>query len=165
MPQKIGAILLVIAVVFSGQAWSRYRHHHRHNGYRPAIGSLYAMKASWYGKCGYENGQWICHYHGRQTASGVVFDMRNPHMVAHPSLALGSKLHICSRYSCIWAIVVDRGPYVGNRQLDASQAGAIALGYRDRGVETLRVTYMGHVSNYKAIFEDMAARRQFASFF
>ena len=76
-------------------------------------------KVSWYGK----------RFHGRRTASGEKFDMYAL-TAAHPSLPFGTRLRVRHLESGREVVVRinDRGPHVGGRILDLSQAAAQALG-------------------------------------
>ena len=82
--------------------------------------------ASWYGKP----------FHGRYMASGVRFNMHNPHIVAHKTLPLGTPVRITNpengRSIFVW--VMDRGPYVKGRAFDLSHAAAKKLGIVGLGV-------------------------------
>ena len=75
--------------------------------------------ASWYGKP----------YHGRQTASGEVYDMSQM-TAAHRSLPFGSWVvveNLLNRRT-LEVRITDRGPFTGDRILDLSQAAARVLG-------------------------------------
>ncbi len=81
-------------------------------------------KASWYGK----------RFHGRRTASGERFNMYAL-TAAHPSLPFGTRLRVRHVESGreVEVRVNDRGPHVGGRILDLSQAAAQALGMLSSG--------------------------------
>jgi len=81
-------------------------------------------KASWYGK----------RFHGRRTASGERFNMYAL-TAAHPSLPFGTRLRVRHVESGreVDVRVNDRGPHVGGRILDLSQAAARALGMLQTG--------------------------------
>src|SRR5690606_7864868 len=85
-----------------------------------------AGRAIWYG------GRW----HGRRTASGEPFD-KGALTAAHRSCPLGSRVRVTNLLNGRRIIVRinDRGPYGKDRRrvIDVSEAGARALGYRDRG--------------------------------
>jgi rare lipoprotein A len=85
---------------------------------------LGAGMASWYGS----------HFHGRRTASGEKFD-RYALTAAHKTLPLGTRVMVSSPRTGRQIVVRinDRGPYVGNRILDLSEAAASALGLKARG--------------------------------
>lgn len=78
---------------------------------------------------------------GRPTASGAIVSSRSL-FVAHRSLPLGTKVRIFVNGRAVTAVVADRGPYAGHRDLDVSWAVARRLGYPmcdDFGVRTVRV--------------------------
>jgi rare lipoprotein A len=90
----------------------------------------HAVLASWYGQ----------HYAGRATASGEPF---NPHAMtaAHRTLKLGTRIRVTNPRTgaSVVLVVNDRGPFVGTRELDVSEAAAEVLGIRGRGVARLLV--------------------------
>ncbi|MEM7244322.1 MAG: septal ring lytic transglycosylase RlpA family protein [Acidobacteriota bacterium] len=87
-------------------------------------------KASWYGG----------KFHGRQTASGEVYD-KNGLSAAHQFLPFGTELLVTNLDNgrSLVLKVNDRGPFVGNRILDCSEAAAEALGYRLAGLANVRL--------------------------
>lgn len=91
-------------------------------------------RASWYG----------FDFHGRKTANGEVFDSRAL-SAAHPTMPLPSYAYVTNLENnrTILVRVNDRGPYVGDRIIDMSQASADALGYRHKGTARVRVRYAG----------------------
>jgi rare lipoprotein A len=52
--------------------------------------------------------------------------------VAHKSLPCGTRIRICMR-RCVYARVVDRGPYVAGRDLDLTKPVADAIGLTPYG--------------------------------
>ncbi|MDR1803411.1 MAG: septal ring lytic transglycosylase RlpA family protein [Treponema sp.] len=74
--------------------------------------------ASWYGP----------DFHGRQTASGEIFDMTQ-YTAAHPTLPFGTMLTITNKQNNrrVTVRVNDRGPFVAARIIDLSRAAAEAL--------------------------------------
>ena len=74
--------------------------------------------ASWYG----------AQFHGRLTTNGERFDMFFAHTCAHRELPFGSWLLVTHAERELLARVNDRGPFSGERFLDLSWAGAVALG-------------------------------------
>ncbi len=86
--------------------------------------------ASWYGE----------QFQGKQTASGEPFDMRD-FTAAHPSLPLGTFVKVTNLRNgkAVVVRVNDRGPVVDGRIIDLSYNAARALGFKDRGVQTVRV--------------------------
>lgn len=88
------------------------------------------MVASWYGP----------KYHGRQTASGEVFDM-NGLTAAHKTLPFGTRLkvtHVGNHRSVI-VEVNDRGPFIPGRDLDLSYGAAKKLGMVEQGVARVKI--------------------------
>jgi peptidoglycan lytic transglycosylase len=82
-----------------------------------ATGQTLRGEASWYGPG----------FVGNNTASGAVFDPAR-FTVAHKTLPFGLFLLIRHRGRCVVSLVNDRGPYVGDRILDLSDASAKAVG-------------------------------------
>jgi rare lipoprotein A (peptidoglycan hydrolase) len=58
--------------------------------------------------------------------------------VAHKTMACGTPLDVC-RVRCVSVRVVDRGPYVGGREVDLTMATAQAIGFSGVGLVRLRV--------------------------
>ena len=75
-------------------------------------------EASWYG----------AYFHGRDTTSGERFDMYFAHTTAHRELPFGTWLLVTHGERSLMVRVNDRGPFHGERFLDLSWAGAVALG-------------------------------------
>jgi len=86
--------------------------------------------ASWYGE----------QFQGRQTASGEPFDMHD-FTAAHPSLPLGSLVKVTNLRNgkAVVVRINDRGPVVEGRIIDVSYTAAQALGFKERGVQTVRL--------------------------
>ena len=84
--------------------------------------------ASWYGP----------RFHGRVTANGEVYDMF-AFTAAHPSLPFGSLVRLVDPRTARSQLVRinDRGPYVGDREIDVSYAVACRLGMDQRGIARL----------------------------
>lgn len=91
-------------------------------------------EASWYGPG----------FHGKLTANGETFD-KNDMTAAHTTLPLNSIVRVTNLNNGRSVIVRlnDRGPFLGNRIIDMSEAGAIALGFKNDGVTNVRVRYLG----------------------
>jgi rare lipoprotein A len=85
---------------------------------------------SWYG------GQ----FQNRATASGERFDL-NALTMAHPTLPFGTKVLVTNLRNgrSVVVRVNDRGPFVGHRIADLSQAAASFLGMMRRGVAKVRI--------------------------
>jgi len=85
---------------------------------------------SWYGK----------HFHDRPTASGELFDA-NAMTMAHPTLPFGTRVKVTNLRNgrSVVLRVNDRGPFIGSRIADLSQAAAAYLGMLRRGVALARI--------------------------
>ena len=86
--------------------------------------------ASWYGKP----------HHGRQTASGDVFNM-HALTAAHPTLPLGSRVLVTNLKNgrSVEVLINDRGPIVPGRIIDLSYAAAQKLDAVDDGTFRVRI--------------------------
>ena len=86
--------------------------------------------ASWYGE----------QFQGKTTASGEPFDMRD-FTAAHPTLPLGTYVKVTNLRNgrAVVVRINDRGPVVDGRIIDVSYNAAQALGFKDRGVQTVRL--------------------------
>ena len=85
---------------------------------------------SWYGE----------QFHDRPTASGQLFDS-NAMTMAHPTLPFGTKVKVTNLRNgrSVVLTVNDRGPFVGQRIADLSQAAAATLGILRRGIAHARL--------------------------
>lgn len=90
--------------------------------------------ASWYGG----------KFHGRVTANGELFD-KYKLSAAHPTLPLPSHVRVknLDNGRSLVLRVNDRGPFVAGRIIDVSERAAEFLKFRGKGVERVRVTYLG----------------------
>ena len=88
------------------------------------------MLASWYGPG----------FHGRLTANGEVYDMHGI-TAAHKTLPFGTKLLVCYE-GCVDVRINDRGPYIGQRELDLSYGAAKAVGLIEPGVAPVAIKYL-----------------------
>jgi rare lipoprotein A len=110
---------------------------YRINGrlYVPAFDPAYDRVgiASWYGD----------DFHGRPTANGEVFD-KDRISAAHPTLPLPSRVRVTNLENgrSIELRVNDRGPFVGDRLIDLSQAAAKELGFEEKGLARVRVQFL-----------------------
>jgi rare lipoprotein A len=79
-------------------------------------------------------------YHGKQTASGEVYDMYGL-TAAHNDLPLGTKIRVTNLKNGRQVIVRinDRGPFVKNRILDLSYGAAKELGMLVPGTAPVRI--------------------------
>ncbi len=103
--------------------------------YRPRFDPAYEAVgiASWYGDP----------FHGRRTANGEIFD-KNRLTAAHPTLPLPSLVEVTNLETGRRLVVRvnDRGPFVGDRLIDLSEAAARELGFRERGLARVRVRFL-----------------------
>jgi rare lipoprotein A len=86
--------------------------------------------ASWYGE----------QFEGKPTASGEPFEMRDL-TAAHPSLPLGSFVKVTNLRNgkVVVVRINDRGPFVDDRIIDVSYNAARVLGFKERGVQRVRL--------------------------
>jgi rare lipoprotein A len=86
--------------------------------------------ASWYG-------EW---FQGKTTASGEPYNMRD-FTAAHPTLPLGTfvKITNLSNSRTVVVRINDRGPVVDGRIIDVSYHTARALGFKERGLQKVRL--------------------------
>ena len=112
-----GADLMTVRVKFGGDRTGRpaRRDVGRLNAFRPAL-------ASWYGPGLFGNALGC----GGRLSPGTVG-------VAHKSLPCGTKLTLRKGSRIVRARVIDRGPYVGAREFDLTQATKYRLGFGSTG--------------------------------
>ena len=86
--------------------------------------------ASWYGD----------YFQGKQTASGEPYDMRD-FTAAHPTLPLGTFVRVTNLTNgkAVVVRINDRGPVVDGRIIDVSYNAARALGFKERGLQRVRL--------------------------
>ncbi|MEF3076942.1 septal ring lytic transglycosylase RlpA family protein [Methylobacter sp. Wu1] len=87
-------------------------------------------EASWYGPG----------FHGRETASGKVFDQKDM-TAAHPRLPLGTEVEVTNleNKKKVEVEITDRGPYVKDRIIDLSKEAAKKLDMREEGVSKVKI--------------------------
>ncbi|MGB6384934.1 MAG: septal ring lytic transglycosylase RlpA family protein [Terriglobales bacterium] len=102
--------------------------------------------ASWYGE----------QFQGKQTASGEPFDMRD-FTAAHPSLPLGTFVKVTNLRNgkAVVVRINDRGPVVDGRIIDLSYNAARALGFKERGLQRVRLDLYPSSSNRGADYEQI----------
>lgn len=103
--------------------------------------------ASWYGD----------KFHGKPTATGEIYD-KNDLTAAHKTLPLNSMLYVTNLENgkTLMVRLNDRGPFIGDRIIDLSEAAANALGTKGQGLGKVRVQYAGPA-------DPMAAERTVAA--
>ena len=92
--------------------------------------NLGTMKASWYGP----------RFHGKLTANGEIYDQMAL-TAAHKTLKFGTLLKVTNPKNGKSVIIRinDRGPYIGDRELDLSKGSAIKLGLIEKGVSRVKI--------------------------
>lgn len=92
--------------------------------------------ASWYGD----------DFHGRKTANGEIYNM-NSLTAAHRTLPMPSFVDVTNLENGkqVRLRVNDRGPYARGRIIDVSRRAAELLGFKDKGVAKVRVSFAGTV--------------------
>ncbi|MCX2740682.1 septal ring lytic transglycosylase RlpA family protein [Pontibacter anaerobius] len=87
-------------------------------------------EASWYGS----------RYHGRKTSSGERYN-KNDMTAAHKTLPFGTKVKVTNLENNQWVIlrINDRGPFVGDRIIDVSEAAARKLDFHSQGIGNVKV--------------------------
>lgn len=96
----------------------------------PAPAGVQTGRASWYGTP----------HHGRKTASGEIYDMHQL-TAAHRTLPLGTRVKVTNAANgrSVVVRINDRGPYIGGRIIDLSQAAAREIGAIGAGVFSVRL--------------------------
>lgn len=82
-------------------------------------------------------------FDGRITASGDVFDQTKM-TAAHRTLPFGSKVKVTNLVNkkTITVVINDRGPFVNDRVIDLSKAGAKQLGFVSKGVVKVKMVVL-----------------------
>jgi rare lipoprotein A len=115
----------------------------RHKTHKPNSSKSKAYQvgtASWYGE----------QFQGKQTASGEPFDMRD-FTAAHPKLPLGTFVKVTNLRNgkAVVVRINDRGPVVDGRIIDLSYNAARALGFKELGLQTVRLD-LYQPANYRS---------------
>ena len=129
-PVRVAALQLPAASSVGAASTARPPMRASRGGARTPVPGSFTGLASWYGGS----------FQGRLTANGERFDTRDL-TAASKTLPFGTRLRVCRVGRCVVVRINDRGPYVGTRVLDLSQAAAQALGYD--GVEVVTATPLG----------------------
>jgi rare lipoprotein A len=121
----------------------------------PAAPVVQTGVASWYGPG----------FHGKPTASGEPYDQRAM-TAAHRTLPLGTRIRVTNLGNGRSAEfrINDRGPFVGDRILDVSRAGAEALAMVGPGTAEVRVEVLAAPVALSAIPTSLAFTVQAGSF-
>jgi len=100
-------------------------------------------------------------FHGRKTANGERYD-EGALTAAHRSLPFGTRVRVTNldNMKSFLLRINDRGPFVGNRIIDVSRAGAKALGFVSKGLARVKVEVVGaaHVESPDYAVEVTALR-------
>jgi rare lipoprotein A len=93
-------------------------------------GMIQRGEASWYGPG----------FHGKETASGEIFD-QNEMTAASRTLLLGTRVLVTNRDNgkSVEVTINDRGPYVDGRIIDLSKAAARKIGLLKPGIADVRI--------------------------
>lgn len=80
-------------------------------------------------------------FNGQRMANGFKFQSNNPHVAAHPSLPLGTKLKVTDlrNNKVLYVEVTDRMGHVRNRIIDLSYAAAKYFKMQGSGVAKVRI--------------------------
>ena len=153
-PQAATPMPRAAAPVFEQSRVDRDLYKHQKVGKRYTImGKSYTPKhepdydvegiASWYGD----------KFHGKPTATGEIYN-KNDITAAHKTLPLNSMLYVTNLENgrTLMVRLNDRGPFIGDRIIDLSEAAANALGTKGKGLGKVRVQYAGPA-------DPMAAKR------
>ena len=122
-PSSLEAAKVTMPLVGTSTSGQKITKSHKAKAYQ--VGT-----ASWYGE----------QFQGKQTASGEPFDMHD-FTAAHPSLPLGSLVKVTNLRNgkAVVVRINDRGPVVEGRIIDVSYTAAQALGFKERGVQRVRL--------------------------
>jgi rare lipoprotein A len=114
---------------------------------RPKSKAYQVGTASWYGE----------QFEGKQTASGEPFEMRD-FTAAHPTLPLGSLVKVTNLKNgkAVVVRINDRGPFVDDRIIDVSYNAARALGFKERGVQRVRLDLFQPTPQTVALLQPVA---------
>jgi rare lipoprotein A len=149
----LSVLALGLAIALSGCASTDGEVPAGDNGGYYKVGSPYQIKGVWYypkEEPGYDEtgiASWYGDYfHGRKTANGEIYNM-NSLTAAHRTLPLPSYVDVTNldNGKQIRLRVNDRGPYARGRIIDVSKRAAEILGFKDKGVARVRVTFAGRV--------------------
>ena len=93
-------------------------------------------KASWYGPG----------FAGNRTANGEIYDPSQL-TAAHPTLEFGTLLRVTNLANglSVDVRINDRGPYIGNRVIDLSQAAAAQIDMERSGIGTIRAEFISEL--------------------
>ena len=130
----IAGVILIPSCASTGSANSRTPNPADHNY---AIESTQHGKASWYS---------VGTNSGTRTASGERLT-NEAATAAHKTLPLGTKVRVTNEANGKSEVVTitDRGPYIKGRIIDLTIGAAERLGFRSRGITTVKVEVLGKI--------------------
>ncbi|GHA65616.1 septal ring lytic transglycosylase RlpA family protein [Pontibacter akesuensis] len=87
-------------------------------------------EASWYGS----------RYHGRKTSSGELYN-KYEMTAAHKTLPFGTRVKVTNldNNESVIVRINDRGPFVGDRIIDVSEAAARELEFHSQGIGRVKI--------------------------
>lgn len=149
-PARTSTALLLLAMALAGCSSTRDRSETSDTTGYYKVGKPYRIKGRWYypeydpsyDRVGVAS--WYGQdFHGLPTANGEVFD-KDEITAAHPTLPLPSLVRVTNLENgrSLTLRVNDRGPFVGDRLIDLSQAAARKLGYEGQGLARVRVQFL-----------------------
>lgn len=130
----IAGVILIPSCASTGNATSRTTNP-ADPGY--AIQSTQRGKASWYS---------IRTNYGTRTASGQRLS-NSAATAAHKTLPMGTKVRVTNESNGKSEVVTitDRGPYTKGRIIDLTIGAAERLGFRSKGITTVKVEVLGKI--------------------
>lgn len=119
---KLSSLFLVLTLTFCQPGFAKAS--------KPSKGKPQTGMASWYG----------IKFQGRSTSSGEPYN-RHKLTAAHKTLPLQTLVKVTNLETSESVIVRinDRGPFVGKRIIDLSEAAAKKIGYRHQGLTKVKV--------------------------
>jgi rare lipoprotein A len=115
------------------------------------VGETFHGTASWYGP----------KFHGRKTSNGETYDMHEM-TAAHKTLPMNTILRVRHKRNGKIAIVRinDRGPFVGNRIIDLSNAAARKIDMVGTGTAPVELTVLGFEKDGSRTISDLATLKK-----
>lgn len=132
----IAGVTLIPSCSTTGNASTKLANNSSDSNY--PVESIQQGKASWYS---------VRTNNGTQTASGQRLS-NEAATAAHKTLPMGTKVRVINQDNGKSEIVTitDRGPFVKGRIIDLTIGVAERLGFRSRGIATVKVEVLGKVN-------------------
>lgn len=138
LTRNFNSVALAIAgvIFFTGCATIGSANSRKSADSQYAVRSVEHGKASWYS---------IRTNRGTRTASGQRLCDRGA-TAAHKTLPMGTKVRVTNQANGKSEVVtiIDRGPYIRGRIIDLTIGSAERLGFRQRGVASVKVEVLAH---------------------